>query len=273
MSYQPDYFINFGNIVAKENTLRMVSALQLQSLEYILVGDWGIRKQKSIRISSGLLHRVEDYKHLGSQLLNSTTDFNIRKDLAWTAIKKLYRVWRSTVINREVKINLFLATIESILLYNATTWTMTKGFEKKLDGAYTKLLRYALNESWKDHMKDVDLYGKLPRISIRLRKRRMMFAGHCWRSIDSANQPVRELLFWSVPDGVQKPGNWTTYVKVLLEDYGGYKVIKKNLTGAINQIQSAMENRMEWKKIVKSACKQKAPLPILGRKQQYYLRW
>ena len=104
-------------------------------------------------------------------LLNSTTDFKIRKDLAWIAIKKLYRVWRSSVITREVKINLFLATIESILLYNATTWTMTQTLEKSLDGAYTKLLRYALNVSWRDHITNIDLYGKLPRVSIRLRER------------------------------------------------------------------------------------------------------
>ena len=162
---------------------------------------------------------------------------------------------RSTDITREVKINLFLATIESILLYNATTWTMTKGLEKSLDGAYTKLLRYALNISWKDHVKNVDLYGKLSRVSVRLRERRMTFAGHCWRCDQSANQPIHELLFWSVPDGVQKPGNWTTYVKVLLEDFGGEKVVKKNQAGAVLQIQKALENRLEWKKIVKSVCK------------------
>jgi hypothetical protein len=223
--------------------------------EYILVGDWGKRVQKSIKVSSGTLKRVDDYKYLGSWLLNSTADFKIRKDLAWTAIKKLYKVWRSDVIEREVKTKLFLATIESILLYNATTWTMTQGLEKLLDGAYTKLLRYALNVSWRDHMKNDVLYGKLPRVSVRLRERRMIFAGHCWRCHESAKQPIHELLFWSVPDGVQKQGNWTTYVKVLLEDFGSGKVLKKDLAGAVIQIQNAMGNRVEWKKIVKSKCK------------------
>ena len=223
--------------------------------EYILVGDWGDKKQRDIKIAAGPLKRVEDYKYLGSWLLNSTIDFKIRKDLAWVAIKKLYRVWRSSVIKREVKVNLFLATIESILLYNATTWTMTKTLETSLDGAYTKLLRYALNVSWKDHVKNVDLYGKLSRVSVRLRERRLTFAGHCWRCDESAYQPVHELLFWSVPDGVQKPGNWTTYVKVLLEDYGGDKVKKKDLAGALVQIKDAMRNRGVWKKTVKSICK------------------
>ena len=198
---------------------------------------------------------MEDYKYLGSWLLNSTTDFKIRKDLAWIAIKKLYRIWRSSVITREVKVNLFLATIESILLYNATTWTMTQTLEKSLDGAYTKLLRYALNVSWRDHVTNIDLYGTLPRVSVRLRERRLTFAGHCWRSNQSAKQPVHDLLFWTVPDGVQRQGNYTTYVKVLLKDFGGDKITKKDLPAAIAQVQDAMKDRQEWRSTVKSLCK------------------
>ena len=225
--------------------------INLNKTEYILVGEWGAKKQKSIKIQSGTLKRVEDYKYLGSWLLNSQKDFEIRKDLAWKAIIKLFRVWKSKYISREVKINLFRATIESVLLYNATTWTMTHTLEKKLDGAYTKLLRYALNVSWRDHVKNTDLYGNLPRISSRLRERRLVFAAHCWRCSESAYQPVADLLFWSVPDGITRKGNFTTYIKVLLEDFGGEKIKKKDYTAAILQIKSAMENRKEWKKTVK----------------------
>ena len=245
---------------------RLVNALERAALkvnlrinqkksEFILFGEWGVKKQRDIKVLAGPLQKVEDYKYLGSWLLNSTTDFLIRKDLAWVAIKKLYRVWRSHTIDRQIKINLFLATIESIFLYNATTWTMTKSLEIMLDGAYTKLLRYALNVSWKDHITNVELFGKLPKVSVRLRERRLTFAGHCWRCHESAPQPIHDLLFWSVPDGVQKKGNWTTYVKVLLEDYGGEKVKKGDLNGAILQIKEAMGNRITWKKVVKSICK------------------
>jgi hypothetical protein len=56
--------------------------------EYILVCDWGDKKPRDIKISTGSLKRVDDYKYLGSWLLNSTTDFKVRRDLAWLAIKK-----------------------------------------------------------------------------------------------------------------------------------------------------------------------------------------
>jgi hypothetical protein len=34
----------------------------------------------------------------------------------------------------KLKLNLFKALVESILLYNATTWTITKTLAKQLDG-------------------------------------------------------------------------------------------------------------------------------------------
>ena len=45
----------------------------------------------------------------------------------------------------DIKVYLFWSTTESVFLFNATTLTMTKILERLLDGAYTKLLRYALN--------------------------------------------------------------------------------------------------------------------------------
>ncbi len=132
---------------------------------------------------------------------------------------------------------------------------MTTTLTQKLEGAYTKLLRYALNISWKDHVKNIDLYQTLPRISTRLQQRRLTFAGHCWRSAQSAYQPIHDLLFWSVPDGVARRGAHFTYIKLLIEDFGGERLKKKDQSAAVLQIKSAMENRMEWKKIVKKICK------------------
>ena len=71
-------------------------------------------------LENGILNKVNDYKYLGSWLENSEHDFKIRKQSAWTAIFKLFRIWKSIHINREIKFKLFRATLESILLYYAT---------------------------------------------------------------------------------------------------------------------------------------------------------
>ena len=90
------------------------------------------------------------------------------------------------------KLKLFLACVETVLLYNATTWTMTKTLTKRLDGCYTRLLRYALGYVWSDKIRNTVLYGDLKKVSVRLQERRLRFLGHCYRS----SQPVSKLLFW-----------------------------------------------------------------------------
>ena len=75
----------------------------------------------------------------------------------------------------------FPCTFESVLLYNSETWSLTKQMEKSLDGAYTRMLRMALNASWKQHMTNEQLYGHLPPVSSKIAARHLRLAGHCIR--------------------------------------------------------------------------------------------
>ena len=69
-----------------------------------------------------------------------------------------------------------------VLLYGSETWTLTKAQEKSLDGTYTRMLRMVLGISWKDKVSNITLYyGNLPRLSNKLRSRRLKMAGHCIR--------------------------------------------------------------------------------------------
>ena len=59
------------------------------------------------------------------------------------------------------------------LIYGASTWTLTKILESKLDGTYTRMLRTALNISWRQHPTKVQLYGNIPPLTTIFRERRM----------------------------------------------------------------------------------------------------
>ena len=74
----------------------------------------------------------------------------------------------------------FQAVAVSVLLYGCTTWTLTKRLENKIDGSCTRMLRAALNKSWKQHPTKKQLYGHLPPITQTIRERRTRHAGHCW---------------------------------------------------------------------------------------------
>ena len=126
------------------------------------------------------LEEVEDFKYLGSWVNSSERDIKTRKALAWKALNSMKRVWKSNVSN-ELKTRLFIATVESVLLYGCESWTFTSALERSLDGCYTRMLRAALNISWQSFVPNEELYGTLPRISDKVAWRRLGLAGHCFR--------------------------------------------------------------------------------------------
>jgi len=219
--------------------------------EYLLVGNWEAERLSPVGIRLSLstgaeLKEVSDFKYLGSWLLNSKKDFSVRKALAWSAITRLNRIWKSTVLQRKIKFTLFTALIESILLYNAVTWTMNKTLTRLLDGAYNRLLRYALNINWKDRVTNISIFGDdiIP-VSQRLRQRRLTFIGHCLRSPQSAPQPIADLLLWQPhPSLTRKPGRRSNYRKILCDETGR----------DVQQLQDDVYDRIYWRGIVRSIC-------------------
>ena len=134
----------------------------------MIVYNQSIKKVNSM--NGEKIKEVDDFKYLGSWIDNSLKDINVRKAQAWVACNKLGKIWKSN-LNRKLKIRLFMATVESVLLYRCESWAINKTITKVIDGAYTRLLRSALNISWRDHISNETLYGSLPKISIKIRER------------------------------------------------------------------------------------------------------
>ena len=89
---------------------------------------------------------ADDFKYLGSWIRDPNKDIKNRKSKAWAACHGLKKVWNSDLTD-ELKCRLFVATVETVLLYGCETWTLTKQMEKSLNGTYTRMLRMALNKN------------------------------------------------------------------------------------------------------------------------------
>ena len=103
-------------------------------------------------------------------------EIRLKRGKAWAALHRLKDIWKSK-LSKSLKIRLFIAACESLLLYGSETWTLTKAQEKSLDGTYTKNIHkdvaYGtgyLMEGLK--VSNITLYGSLPRLSNKLRRRR-----------------------------------------------------------------------------------------------------
>ena len=158
---------------------------------------------------------VKEFTYLGSNISSTKRDIEIRLGKAWSALNKLDVIWKSS-LPQNMKRNFFRATVESVLVYGATSWTLTKSLEKTLDGSYTRMLRAALNISWKQHPTKKVLYGMLPPISDTIRDRRLRFAGHCYRA---KTELASDLILWQPTHGRRSRGRPAkTYVDQLTED-------------------------------------------------------
>ena len=146
-------------------------------------------------------------------------------------------IWKSN-LTKNIKVKLFQATVESVLLYWSETWTVTNKIGKSLDGCYTRMLRKALDVSWKDHITNKELYGDLPKITTQINKRRLQFAGHCKRS---EGKIVSELVTWRPTQGRRSAGRPTkTFVDLLHQDTGF----------TTHEIEACMQDRRLWKAII-----------------------
>ena len=130
-------------------------------------------------INGELVKEVNDFTYLGSQIASTRNDVKCRIGKAWTALDKLTKIWKSS-LPKNLKRRFFQATVESVLLYGSSAWTLTKDLESRLNGTYTRMLRAVLDISWKKHPTKQALYGNLPPITKTIKERRLRFSGHCW---------------------------------------------------------------------------------------------
>ena len=160
---------------------------------------------------------VDDFKYLGSWVASTEHDIKVRRAQAWKVLHDMKRIWKSR-LSPQLKRRVFVASVESVLLYGCETWSLTVQMERSLDGVYTRMLRMVLNVSWEDHAKNVDLYGALPRVTDKIRARRMGLAGHCVRHPELV---ASNLILWEPKHGTRSRGRpATTYIDTLRRDTG-----------------------------------------------------
>ena len=94
-------------------------------------------------------------------------------------------------------------TVESVLLYGCETWTLIKTLLKQLDGTYTRILRMILNVHWSPKVTNEVLYGAIEKISTKIRRRLLKFAGHCLRRDDEV---VSDLVLCEPNHGARRRG-------------------------------------------------------------------
>ena len=198
---------------------------------------FNIRDHQPLTTKDGSkLERQPDFKYLGAWVNDSEADIKVRKALAWKALHDMRKIWRST-LSKELRIRYFRATVETILLYGCESWTLTTATAKALDGCYTRMLRMALNVSWKDKIPNQELYAGLPKVTDTVRSRRLKLAGHCYRHQELL---AGQVVLWEPTHGrVGRGRPRITFVDTLRKDIG---------VTTVGELASCMQDRDGWRR-------------------------
>ena len=81
------------------------------------------------------IKQVNDFKYIVSYIASTEHDINFRIGKAWSALNQLTNIWKSR-LSKNLKRNFFRATVESVIVYGAITWTLKSTLEKKIDGTH-----------------------------------------------------------------------------------------------------------------------------------------
>jgi hypothetical protein len=164
------------------------------------------------------IKKVKDFTYLGIEIGDSQRAFGVRRAKAWAAATKLSKIFHSPV-NDALKIRLFRATVESVLLYGCEALTITKTLAKVIDAAHSALLRYALGIHWPQKMTNDALYLRAgcPIASKAIRRRRLILYGHLMRQ---GNHCTAGCILLNPPTEKYRPGGHRrdTYERMIAGD-------------------------------------------------------
>ena len=202
--------------------------------------------QPPLQVYGEVIKHVTDFKYLGSQMASSASDFKRRKALAWGAVWKLERLWRSSELPISTKIKLFHITCVTILLYGCESWVLSQDMECKINAFATSSYRVMLNIKRRDHVSNTIIYSMTdtqPLVHC-VRMRQLSLLGHVLRLPEE--EPVRRYALYIPPHGKMRPGrprtSYQSYIKRLL----GYD--EEDMSA--DQIATLTQDRCAWRNLV-----------------------
>ena len=180
-----------------------------------------IRPPSSNDLTTDSLPRCDQFRYLGGVVPYVRDDIRRRRGLAWAAFRSVRNVLQSYGLNDPQRGRLFQAIVETVLLYNAESWTLTDALEKQFDSTHARMLRATFRAHHQGATTNDELYqraGLRPPSEV-LCHRRLKLAGHVLRARSYCPEPLQEILLLTLR-GPQRRGQAKTmrYIDLLFRD-------------------------------------------------------
>ena len=201
-------------------------------------------------------------RKLGS-LLGDSEDVIRRKQLSYAALNNIKQMWsgkKRVHIHRRIKS--YNALVKSVLLYNSSTWGLTKTEIDSLDAHHRKQLRLIWN---RERMSNEEVYNlsKVRPISEEIREARWRMFGHSLRL--HPDTPAQKAMNYYFNETKRKKfqGNQRTTLPIVLNNdlkeankthIEILELTKLETIEDLNKARIIAKDRNKWKKLSKAVC-------------------
>ena len=205
---------------------------------------------------------MEESDKLGS-MLGDQEDILRRKTLATAAMNKMDKVWvRNRNISIKKRLKLYNVLVKPILMYNSSTWGLTKKDMESLDAFHRKQLKKIWKIKWKQKITNKNLYemSNAKPLSYEIARQRWKLFGHILR-IHKETPAQRSMKYYFENhenlkkfQGRQRETIVTTLDRDIEMAYGlnaeMMKIRKLRSYRDIETLQEMAADRCGWRKIV-----------------------
>jgi len=142
-------------------------------------------------------------------------DLDIRRriGLASAVMSSLDNIWKDTRLSLSIKLRVYLALVQSVLLCASETWTLTVADSKSLDAFHTKCQRRILGISWHQFVwnEEVAALTGLSSLSDTICRRRSAIFGHIARLGKEvpAHKALRTCISWTSTGHFLEASSWS----------------------------------------------------------------
>ena len=209
-----------------------------------------------------------DSKKVGT-LIGDLEDTKRRSQLASAAMNRYNKIWMSEgkyKIKNKTKMTIYKTLVKPILIYNCSTWGLTKAEESKIDVFHRKQLKRVLGIRYPTIISNKKLYKKTEEepISFTSKKSRWRLLGHILRRDKNipANQAMTYYFKQTNSKGFRGKPRITLPIKldedlvmlnrknVHLRDHNYSKALRLINTTDLEELRGRAADRTEWQNLV-----------------------
>jgi len=162
-----------------------------------------------VKVEGIQIENVESFTYLGSNFtfdLDGETEVKTRLARAYTALKSMDKIWKSSTIKLTTKMRVLNTTIFSTALYGCETWVYTAAIKRRILAFENKCYRKILRIRWTQKITNEEIFRRVDRSETILQKamrRKLGLFGHIARMTD--DRKLKTLVF-GIMDGTNKKG-------------------------------------------------------------------